>query len=129
MSWVPVTAADIASRYGTLTDGEEAIIGALIDDASDMVEEELEALGITGPPSDMARWSSTYIRVVSQIVIRVLNNPKGFLSEAVTIDDYRREYRRDSAVSTGALSITAQEILALTPRTRRRSSAFTITPG
>jgi hypothetical protein len=63
------------------------------------------------------------------MVVRVLHNPRGFLSEAVTIDDYRREYRRDAAVSAGVLYVTDAELDALTPQSSRRGGAFTIVLG
>ena len=94
MAWVDVTSMDIADRWRPLTPGEESIASTLIMDAQDILEGKLEQRGIYGPPVPVdARWERGYVRVVAGMVRRVLQNPEGYLSTAVTIDDYRREYR------------------------------------
>lgn len=60
--------------------------------------------------------------VAASMVLRVLRNPEGLLSES--IDDY--EFRRDAATSTGALELLDDETALL--KTRRRG-AFTIRPS
>jgi len=127
--WVDVDASDIVNRWRPLTDGETAIAETLIEDAQDVLEGELERRGITEPPVGDDRWERSYIRVVATIVRRVLQNPEGYLSTAVTIDDYKREYRRDSAVSAGVLYVSDLELNALTPASRRKRGAFSIVLG
>jgi hypothetical protein len=132
MAWVDVTSEDISNRWRPLTPGEAAIIDTLIADAQDILEETLEARGLTGIPSaptDAERWQRAYIRVVATMVKRVLQNPEGFLSTAFTIDDYRQEYRRDSAVSAGVLYVSDLELNGLIPGARRRRGAFSIVLG
>lgn len=125
MAWVTVIPTDITNRWRPLTAGEEAIAPTLIQDAQDILEEALEDLGVTEASTD-PRWLRTYVRVVSGMVRRVLQNPEGYLSTAVSIDDFRREYRRDSAVSAGVLYVSDTELVALTPKERRRRGAFSI---
>jgi hypothetical protein len=55
-------------------------------------------------------------RVVTNMVLRMLRNPEGFVTES--IDDY--SYRRATAIASGALSILPDELVELTPGGRRR---------
>lgn len=124
--WVPVTAGDIAARWRALTAEETVVVVQIIADAQDIVESALLDAGVTTPPSD-ERWQRAYKRVVASMVIRVMKNPNGYLTE--TVDDY--SYRRDSAVSSGALYLSDAELADLIPsdRGRRRRGAFTIVLG
>lgn len=128
MALVAVTAADIANRWRELTPEESAIIDTLIEDAQDILDEALELRGILLAP-DSERWQRAYVRVVASMVKRVLQNPEGYLSTAFTIDDYRQEYRRDSAVSAGVLYLSDLELSGLIPGARRSRGAFTIVLG
>ena len=129
MDSIPLAKADdVANRWRPLTPGETAIIDTLIADAQDILQDELEARGLDKTPDD-ARWSRSFIRTVANMVKRVLQNPEGYLSTAFTIDDYREEYRRDSAVSAGALYVTDAEALGLMPIARKARGAFTIILG
>lgn len=128
MAWVSVEASDIANRWRPLTPGETGIAPTLIQDAQDILEVELEQRSILAAPVD-ARWSRAYVRVVAGMVRRVLQNPEGYLSTAVTIDDYRREYRRDSAVSAGVLYVSDLEVAGLIPQARRKRGAFNVVLG
>jgi hypothetical protein len=128
MPLVAVDASDIAARWRELTPAETAIIDTLIEDAQDILEEALELRGILVAP-DLERWQRAYVRVVASMVKRVLQNPEGYLSTAFTIDDYRQEYRRDSAVSAGALYLSDLELSGLIPDARRARGAFSIVLG
>lgn len=128
MAWISVEPEAISSRWRPLTPAERIIAPTLIADAQDILEEALEGRGVIEALTD-PRWRRSYARTVAVMVRRVLQNPEGYLSTAVTIDDYRREYRRDSAVSAGVLYISDLELDLLTPVARRKRGAFTITPG
>ena len=122
--WVAVQAQDIEDRWRPLTDAETKIVDTVISDAQDIVEQEAEVAGITPVTGDDRR-SRAYKRGVASMVIRVLKNPDGILSE--TIDDYT--YRYDQAVSTGALYVSDDELARLRPETARRArGAFSIVP-
>lgn len=124
--WVAVDVSDLAARWRPLTPAEATVAPAIIADAQDILETALEGVGFTGAPIPQnERWERMYLAVVVAMVKRVLSNPEGVLSE--TIDDYT--YRRDSAVSSGALYLSDAELASLgLPGTRRRRGAFTIAP-
>lgn len=125
--WVAVQADDITKRWRPLTDAETEIVPAIILDAQDMVEDAAAELGITEPDQNDDRRRRKYIRIVATMVKRVLMNPEGYLTEGV--DDYT--YRRDSAVSSGALYVTDEEIesLRVIVPGRRKRGAFTVKLG
>lgn len=129
MAWATVDQSDVANRWRPLTPGELSIAPTLIADAQDELEDALEGRGVFGTPQSDQRWTRRYVRVVAAMVRRVLQNPEGYLSTAVTIDDYRREYRRDSAVSAGVLYVSDAELEGMIPKDRRRRGAFSIAPG
>lgn len=123
MSWPDVVENDIVSRFRALDSGEEAVIETMIEDAEDIVQDAAAAAGIDAPATE--RGERAYKRIVAAVVIRVLRNPEGYLTE--TLDDYT--YRRDSAVSAGVLYVSDAEVEQLRPTARRRRGAFTIVPS
>lgn len=123
--WAAVSDLDIAKRWRPLTPAEEVIAPAIIVDSQDILEGAAEDLGITPPGVSEERRLRIYVRVISAMVIRVLQNPDGILSE--TIDDYT--YRRDSAVSSGALYVSDAELDQLRAPGKRRRGAFTVVPS
>lgn len=125
MFWFTVTPGDIVKRWRPLEDAETTVAEQIIEDAQDIFESAVEAAGIAAPAPDDERRKRAYIRAVAYMVIRVFKNPDGILTE--TLDGYT--YRRDSAVSTGMLQPTADEIDQLRPTVRPRRGAFTIRPS
>lgn len=123
MTWPTVSKDDIISRFRELEGDEDAVIETMITDAQDIVEDAAESAGIPEPTT--ARGERTFKRIVAAVVIRVLRNPEGYLTE--TLDDYT--YRRDSAVSAGVLYVSDAEVEQLRPVARRRRGAFTIVPS
>jgi hypothetical protein len=123
MPWFQVDKNDVISRFRALEPDEDATVDTMIADAQDILEDAAEAAGIEAPTTD--RGERTYTRIVAAIVIRVLRNPDGYLTE--TIDGYT--YRRDSAISAGALYVSPDEINQLRPTVRPRRGAFTIVPS
>jgi hypothetical protein len=123
MTWPTVSKADIVSRFRELEADEDAVIQTMITDAQDIVDDAAEAAGV--PESTTERGERAYKRIVATVVIRVLRNPEGYLTE--TLDDYT--YRRDSAVSAGVLYVSDAEVEQLRPVARRRRGAFTIVPS
>jgi hypothetical protein len=81
------TVSDVEVRYGrTLTTSETAQVGAWIGDLESEILERIptiEALILAGRPT-----VPTIARVISQAIIRKLDNPKGLKSRTVSIDDY-----------------------------------------
>lgn len=105
----PAMLPDVQARFRPLTDQEQINGIAYLDDAWWLLTgrlPNLEANLTAGRVSE-----GNVIRVVSNMVVRVLRNPKGLLEES--IDDYR--YRRDALVSSGALHVTPEELADLTP--------------
>lgn len=127
MSWPTVDKGAIESRWRTLTVAESAVVDQRIADAEAELQYQLRLRGVFDAPQDDPTWETIYIATVAEMVRRYLINPDGWLQESEAIDDYRRDRRRDSAVSAGLLYVTDDEIGRLMPRRRRR--AFTIRLG
>ena len=122
--WFVVQQTDVEDRWRPLKAQEARIVERVLEDAADILETAAESRGIVLASTERAE--RTYKRIVSTMVIRVLKNPDGLLTE--TIDDYT--YRRDSAVSAGALYVSGEELDQLRPpRPRRRRGAFSIKLG
>ena len=117
----PATVDDVVSRFRPLTTAEQVVAQTLLGDAWEMLlgrRPNLEADITSGAISE-----ATVVRVVANMVIRVLRNPDGYLQES--IDDYT--YRRDAVVSTGLLHLTPDELADITPgRARNRSIRLTV---
>lgn len=128
MAWVTVAKDDIVNRWKPLTPAQEIIVATRLPDATDLIELALEDRGIREAPAD-ERWRRLYKATAADMVIRYLQNPDGILSEAVTIDDFREERRRDSTTSAGRVYLSLDELAALIPRRKRRRGAFSIALG
>jgi hypothetical protein len=119
------TVSDVEVRYGrTLTTTESAQVSAWIEDLEAEILERiptLEAMILAGRPT-----IPTIIRVVSQAIIRKLDNPKGLKSRTVAIDDYSTTEQPWIEGSAGALDLTDEEWSKLLPGSS--GDAFTITP-
>lgn len=125
--WAAVDPVDIVGRFRDLTAAETTVVGQMIADAQDILEQRAEQAGITG--TDVAadtRLTRQYVRIVAQMVIRVLRNPDGLLQ--YTTDDFTA--RLDSVVSGGMLYVSDDELETMRPvSSRRRTGAFTIRPA
>lgn len=112
----PALTTDIESRWRPLSAAELIVAQTRLDDAYEMLSVRRPTLD-----ADVAAGTvsiASVIRVVTEMALRVLKNPDGLLQ--VTIDDYTA--RRDSAVSSGSLYITASELADVTPgRSTQRS--------
>lgn len=128
MAWVDVTKDDIVKRWKPLTPAQEVIAATRLPDATNLIELALEDRGIREAPTD-ERWQRLYAATAADMVIRYMQNPDGILSEAVTLDDFREERRRDSTTSTGRVYLSLDELAALIPRRKRRRGAFSIALG
>ncbi len=120
------TVSDVEVRYGrTLTTTEAGQVGAWIDDLEAEVLERiptLEVLIAAGRPT-----VPTIIRVLSQAIIRHLDNPKGLKSRTVAIDDYSTtEQPWIEGTPGGGPELTDEEWTKLLPGST--GDAFTITP-
>lgn len=127
MAWPTVTKEAIESRWRVLTAAELTIVGQRIQDAEAELQYQLRLRGLTEAPTGDAMWDTIYVATVAEMVRRVLLNPEGWLQESEAIDDYRRDRRRDSAVSTGLMYVSDAEIVKLLPL--RPRGAFTIRLG
>lgn len=110
----PAVISDIEDRFRPLTPAEEVNATAHLEDAWQMLLSRLPNLEANMTAGTVT--AANVIRVVSNMVIRILRNPEGKSEEQ--IDDYR--YRRDALISSGALTVTADELADLTPAAARR---------
>jgi hypothetical protein len=120
------TVSDVEVRYGrTLTAPESGQVEAWIHDIESEILERIptiEALVMAGRPT-----YSTIIRVVSNAIIRKLDNPKGLKSRTVAIDDYSTtEQPWIEGTPGGGPELTDDEWSKLLPGTS--GDSFTITP-
>lgn len=112
----PATVGDVEDRWRPLTDQETTNAEALLADAWALLLARRPTLEADITAATVSE--ENVIRVVVAMVLRVLRNPDGKLEES--IDDY--SYRRDSAMSTGGLYVTTDELADLTPGRRRHRS-------
>lgn len=117
----PATITDLTARsFRPLTEQEQQVGAVLLGDAWDLITGQLphaEARVTTD-----AKFAALVKQVQVAMVLRVLKNPDGLLSEQ--IDDYT--YRRDSAISTGALYLSADERALLGVGDGQSGGAWTI---
>lgn len=120
------TVSDVEVRYGrTLTTPELGQVGAWIDDLESEILERIPTLEVmitAGRPT-----IPTIIRVVSNAIIRKLDNPKGLKSRTVAIDDYSTtEQPWIEGTPGGGPELTDDEWSKLLPGSS--GDSFTITP-
>ena len=118
--------SDVEVRYGrALTEPETAQVEAWISDLESEILERIptvEALIVAGRPT-----IPTIIRVVSNAIIRKLDNPKGLKSRTVAIDDYSTtEQPWIEGTPGGGPELTDDEWSKLLPGSS--GDSFTITP-
>ena len=124
MAYAAVT--DVEVRYGrTLTASEAGQVGAWIGDLEAEILERIpaiESLILAGRPT-----VPTIARVISQAIIRKLDNPKGLKSRTVAIDDYSTtEQPWIDGTPGGGPELSDEEWSKLLPGSS--GDAFTITP-
>lgn len=115
----PATISDLIERsFRPLTEAEQQVGAVMLEDAWNLIltHRPHAADRITEPT-----YRALVVQVQCAMVLRVIKNPEGYLSEQ--IDDY--QYRRDSAVSAGALYVSDAE-LALLGSGSGSEGAFTI---
>lgn len=127
----PATIDDVTKRaFRSLTPTEVISATTLLDDAwymllgSTVGSQVIFRLTVSAElPIIDPVFEKNVIRVLSTAVVRVVHNPTGDLETEG--DDFRR--RKDAAVSSGRLYITAEELGELFP-SEGTGNAFTIRP-
>ena len=117
---VVVTPDDVAAGWRPLSADEAVTAAGLIAEA--LVLLTVTVPGFAGKDEGIARL------VVSRMVRRVLKNPAGYRIRNESIDDYSDGGTVDSALSTGELYASADELGWLGVRTAS-PRAFEIRPG
>lgn len=107
-----------------MTESERTVAQALLDDAWAIANVHVPMLNTT---LDSGAVSTDVVRaVLASMVLRVLRNPEGWVTEAV--DDWSG--RRGDATASGALYLTPDELALISAAAgRRRRGAFSIAPG
>lgn len=104
------TTSDVAARLGRpISDAAEiAQVSAWIGDVEDTIIRprigDLAALILAGRLSE-----ATLVRVVSDAVIRKVQNPEGLRTITRRVDDWNRTETRDRVLSDGQLRLTEEE--------------------
>lgn len=120
----PATATDLSNRsLRTLTSQELAVGAVLLEDAWSIISVKLPS-AVERVTTDAA-FSALVVQVQCAMVLRVLNNPDGKFEESG--DDY--SYRRDQAVSTGMLYLSAAEEALIGAGDGTSEGAWTIKPA
>jgi hypothetical protein len=123
----PATGTDLGSRSLRVLSAHELTVGAtLLNDAWGIIVNRvpgIEARFANYPEGETLR--ALIIQVQTSMVLRVLYNPEGKLSE--TQDDY--SYRLDSATSTGSLYLSDAELALLGAGSVVSEGAYTIKPA
>lgn len=116
----PATIDDLIARsFRPLSEQEQAVGSVLLEDAWGLILKHRPH--VAEKVSDPA-FKALVIQVQCAMVLRVIRNPDGLLSEQ--IDDYT--YRRDSAVSAGALYLSDAELALLGSAESGSDGAWTI---
>lgn len=113
----PATTTDVENRWRPLTAAEVNVVDTLLGDAWSILTARrptLEADITAGTVSE-----ANVVRILANMVLRVMKNPEGKRSE--TIDDY--SYTRDNALSAGELHVTDAELADITPEGFKRSKS------
>lgn len=113
----PAQVSDLEDRWQPLSGQQVNNATALLGDAWVMLKRRIPDLD--AKVDEDPDYSSDVVRVVCQMVLRVMRNPDGKRSES--IDDY--SFSRDSGVSGGLLYITDDELSDLLGA---QSSSFSI---
>src|SRR4051812_30423638 len=119
----PASTSDLEARWRPLSAQETTNAEAFLDDAWAMLTSRRQTL-----EADLTAGTVTaanVIRVLAQMVLRVLKTPGGYDSE--TIDDY--PYRRNAIISSGALHVTPDELADVTPGRRGQRSVRLVAYG
>lgn len=122
----PATATNLSDRsLRTLTTQEVTVGGVLLGDAFNILVQRVPSVAtrLDAVVVDAA-FSALVVQIECAMVLRVLNNPDGKLEEHG--DDYG--YRRDAALSTGALYLSDAEADLLGLGDSVSSGAFTVRP-
>lgn len=117
----PVSVSDLEARFRPLSDDEQNVAQALLDDAWAVLLATIPDLDSRIDSGALAPEVARF--VVSAMALRVLRNPNGVRQWSV--DDYSET--RDSALSAGSLYASPEEI-ALLRGTASRRGAFSVAP-
>lgn len=120
----PATVTDVQDRFWRpLSAQQQANAAVWLSDAWEMLlarRPGLEAAMTAGTVRE-----ANVVRVLSSMVIRVLENPEAKAEES--IDDYR--YKRHELVASGMLHVTAAELVDVTARSGSRNSVRLVVHG
>ena len=128
----PAKRADLVARsFQPLTPNQLDVGCEYLNDAYYMligmnprIKVKLDDEAANIPSADDRVFTRQVVKVLTGAVLRVVKNPDGKFEEEG--DDYR--YRRDSAISTGELYFTDDEIASLLDGLEQAANAFTIRP-
>ena len=106
----PASVADLEVRWRPLTPQEQINADAFLSDAWALLTARRPTLDADMTVGTVS--AGNVIRVLTMMVKRVMLNPE--LKRSETIDDY--SYTRADLISTGALTVTDEELADVTPR-------------
>lgn len=113
----------VSSRWRPLSDAEALIVPQKLTDAALILAAQVPGLVARVAAGEVS--PALVKQVQAEMVLRVLKNPDGKRQEA--IDDY--SWTRDSALSAGALYVTAAEVTLLSPATELRVGTIRLGAG
>ena len=116
---IQVTAEDVAAGWRSLSEAEVVTANGLLQEAQILLKIEVSDLAAKDP--DVVKLAAV------RMVRRVLKNPDGLRVRNESIDDYSEGGTVDSALSTGELYVSGQELAWL--GVRQTSRAFEVKLG
>jgi len=108
-SGVFATVDDVVRRWRPLSDGEAAMAGVLVEEATALLS--VTAPGLRGRVAADPDLGLAARSVTVSMVLRVMKNPDAI--RQFSIDDYSRT--RDAVASGGLLHVTPEELASLLP--------------
>lgn len=120
----PVTTDDLTARWRPLTDAEQSVASALLDDAWAILNTLAPAVSDLESDSPAEAVAKS---LVCAAVLRVMRNPDGNKSES--IDDY--SFTRDASVAGGGLYYSDDElelVRGVEPKARSYTYANEVCP-
>ena len=126
--------ADVKDLWDDYTEAAIPKIQSRIGKASRLVDNRTPLIGgltVAQRVAASPEFADTVKDVVVEMVLRVLRNPEGARQKSVTVDDATESTTIDSALSSGEMFISDDELADLMgiKKAPSRAKAFTITPS
>jgi hypothetical protein len=118
--------SDVESIWRPLTDAERVMVLSRIEQASQLVRDEVPTVDDRIASGDLS--ANTVRFIVRDMVFRLVSHPAFVRQSSAAIDDGSESNTYDSSVSRGVMFIEETELRRLTGA-RTSAASFSITPS